>query len=215
MSKEWTTQMQYENALRNMNEIAWGKMLLSEKLETIQNVENHYAMLSGREPCKVVIMELEDGVSGEFRPDEHQIIISREELENNLQEVSDTILHEGTHAQQEHMLMTLNLETATEEEIANVVSLNMPLREDASYEEYFSSPAEVNAREVALELHEHMGYEQQMISQADQYMNGLETQNQIIQTFDTYSGIEIGKALNNMQEDQEQDISYSIDDEED
>ncbi len=52
MSKEWTTQIQYENALRNMNTSAWDKMWINEKLETMQHIENERAMLAGREPCK-------------------------------------------------------------------------------------------------------------------------------------------------------------------
>ena len=193
MSKEWTTQIQYENALRNMNASAWDKMWINEKLETMQHIENERAMLAGREPCKVVVEELEKGLSGEFRPDKHEIALSREELENDLQEVCNTTLHEGVHATQEHMLMTLDLETATEEEIANAISLNMPL---------------------AQELQEHIGYEQQMICGADQYMNGLETQNQIIQTYDTYPAIEVGSILNDIQEESIQEISYSMDEEE-
>jgi len=214
MSKEWTTQIQYENALRNMNASAWDKMRINEKLETMQHIENERAMLAGREPCKVVVEELEKGLSGEFRPDKHEIALSREELENDLQEVCNTTLHEGVHATQEHMLMTLDLETATEEEIANAISLNMPLSEEASYEEYYNSAPEVNAREVAQELQEHIGYEQQMICGADQYMNGLETQNQIIQTYDTYPAIEVGSILNDIQEESIQEISYSMDEEE-
>lgn len=214
MAKEWTTQIQYENALRNMNANAWDKMLINEKLEAVQHVENEKAMLAGREPCKVVVEELEEGLSGEFRPDKHEIVISREELESNLEEVTNTILHEGTHATQEHMLSTLDLETATEAEIENIISLNMPLSENASYEEYYNSAPEVNAREVAQEFQEHIGYEQQMIYDADQYMNGLETQNQIIQTYDSYPAIEVGSILNDVQEEHTQDISYSMDGEE-
>ena len=90
MSKEWTTQIQYENALRNMNASAWDKMWINEKLETMQHIENERAMLAGREPCKVVVEELEKGLSGEFRPDKHEIALSREELENDLQEVCNT-----------------------------------------------------------------------------------------------------------------------------
>lgn len=211
MSKEWKIQIQYEHALRNMNSIAWDKMYVSEKLEVMQRIENERAMLAGREPCKVVVEELEEGLSGEFRPDKHEIALSREELEHDLVEVTNSILHEGAHAQQEHMLMTLDLETATENEIQNVIALNIPLSENASYQEYYASPAEVNAREVAQELQEQIGYEQQMIHDVDQYMDGLETQNQILQTYDTYSAIELGNCINAIQEEQTEDISYSID----
>lgn len=211
MSKEWTTQIQYEQALRNMNETAWQHMNLVEKEEVMQRIENERAMLAGREPCKVVVEELEEGLSGEFRPDKHEIALSREELEHDLYNSCNTTLHEGAHAQQEHMLMTLDLETATENEIQSVIALNMPLSENASYEEYYNSISEVNAREVAQELQEQIGYEQQMIHEVDQYMNGLETQNQILQTYDEYSAIELGNCINAIQEEQTEEISYSID----
>lgn len=218
MEKEWKTQIQYENALRNLNENAWRKMQSSEKLEAIQHVENEQAMRSGREPCKVSVENLEKGVYGEYRRDTNEIVMSKDELDKDMNESINTILHEGTHATQKHLLDTLNLESATEEEIANIVSLNMPLREDATFQEYWNSPAEEQARDVASQLEEQINVEQQTISCVDQYIReeGIQPQNQILQTFDDYSALNLENVniSNDIQNDYEMDTEYSAEEDE-
>lgn len=214
MKAEYDIQMKYEMALRSANDEAWTKMNLGEKLQTMQNIENERACCVGRVPARVICEEMDILQSGEYRSQENTIVLSQAELDTDLNESLNTLFHEGQHATQEHMLDSINLETATEQDIANVISLNMPLKEDASFEEYYYSIPEVNARQVAEELQNHMSYEQQMVREVDSYMSGIQTQNQILETFD-YPAIEIAEALESdislsQNVSQDMDVSFGI-----
>lgn len=48
----------YQIAVRNMNDRAWSAMLDSEKIASLQDVENKLAMDAGRIPSEVVTKEL-------------------------------------------------------------------------------------------------------------------------------------------------------------
>lgn len=87
----------YQIAVRNMNDRAWSAMLDSEKIASLQDVENKLAMDAGRIPSEVVTKEVGSTTYG--AQDGNTLLIDAQSLQkDDFREVLDTLYHEDAHA---------------------------------------------------------------------------------------------------------------------
>ncbi len=82
----------------------WPALSESERIAALQEVENSVANIQGRSPVEVrVDSEAPEGVFGAYEPNSNNIAVSGWHINSDdIQEVVDTIAHEGRHAYQNY-----------------------------------------------------------------------------------------------------------------
>ena len=85
---------------------AWKELNQAERLVAIQDVENTVAGIQGRTPISIEIdPSLEKGAFGSYVSDTQSIQVSDWHLQSNdVQEVVNTVVHEGRHAYQDYAI---------------------------------------------------------------------------------------------------------------
>jgi len=154
------------NVYENMPELHfpnWQELNIKEREQALQTLENEVAQIQLREPMKVRIERLDEGVNGYCSAD--RIVISDKLAGSNsfadYRNVMDTIFHEGRHAYQNYNLyvrQTESNDTMVESWRINCETLgyNSGAPYDATeygvmlgYLDYYTQPVEVDARMYA------------------------------------------------------------------
>jgi hypothetical protein len=96
----------------------WNELSINERREALQQLENHYAELQGREPCPIK-PTTNPKVLGQYDYSEEIIYLNEQRLLANdkCYEAVNTILHEGRHAYQDYVIGELEGQ-AVEDEIS-------------------------------------------------------------------------------------------------
>jgi len=96
--------MNYAQALRYTADSMWHKLLVSEKRDALQAIENHIAQFEGRKARMILIENMEEGYYGYYNhADSEHIHLSPYALRTP-EEAVMTTLHEGRHAYQHDCL---------------------------------------------------------------------------------------------------------------
>jgi len=84
----------------------WKELNQAERLVTVQDVENTIAGIQGRTPISIEIdPNLKKGAFGSYVSDTQSIQVSDWHLQSNdVQEVVNTVVHEGRHAYQDYAI---------------------------------------------------------------------------------------------------------------
>ena len=172
----------YQIAVRNMNDRAWSAMLDSEKIASLQDVENKLAMDAGRIPSEVVTKELAGECGAQ---DGNTLLIDAQSLQkDDFHEVLDTLYHEDAHARDWVNSVFSDRQAALSPEEREQLAARMtpvPSPEE-DFKSYYNHPAEVNARAAGKAGVEQLLSDQQVLVQYDASHKAT---NQILQTYDT------------------------------
>lgn len=127
----------------------WGQLDEVQRLETLQNVENQMAEVQGRPALGIENSDLGSNVFGQYDGDKIQI--NNEILANNdtsVNEIVDTIVHEGRHAYQDYAVNNPGFDSNTElvnQWAENFEPGNYLTSEEFGYEMYQNQPVEADA----------------------------------------------------------------------
>jgi len=139
----------------------WTTLSDEQKIEVLQNIENHSAYESGRLSCPVVGRFLYTGndgvVLGSYDPNTKNIYINTSQFDSeskyggSSEALVTTCLHEGRHAYQ-HQVVNGSVK-CEDEAIAAIWKDNLSDGNYISYKEnpraYYNQPVEVDARKFA------------------------------------------------------------------
>lgn len=173
----------YQIAVRNMNDRAWSAMLDSEKIASLQDVENKLAMDAGRIPSEVVTKEVGSTTYG--AQDGNTLLIDAQSLQkDDFREVLDTLYHEDAHARDWVNSVFSDRQAALSPEERQVLAARMTEvpSPEKDFNGYWNHPAEVNARAAGKAGVEQLLSDQQALAQYDASHKAT---NQILQTYDT------------------------------
>ena len=173
----------YQIAVRNMNDRAWSAMLDSEKIASLQDVENKLAMDAGRIPSEVVTKEVGSPTYG--AQDGTTLLIDAQSLQkDDFREVLDTLYHEDAHARDWVNSGFSDRQAALSPEERQVLAARMTEvpSPEKDFNGYWNHPAEVNARAAGKAGVEQLLSDQQALAQYDASHKAT---NQILQTYDT------------------------------
>ena len=173
----------YQIAVRNMNDRAWSAMLDSEKIASLQDVENKLAMDAGRIPSEVVTKEVGSTTYG--AQDGNTLLIDAQSLQkDDFREVLDTLYHEDAHARDWVNSVFSDRQAALSPEERQVLAARMTEvpSPEKDFNGYWNHPAEVNARAAGKAGVEQLLSDQQVLAQYDASHKAT---NQILQTYDT------------------------------
>lgn len=177
----------YQIAVRNMNDRAWSAMLDSEKIASLQDVENKLAMDVGRIPSEVVteVVTKELGSTTYGAQDGNTLLIDAQSLQkDDFREVLDTLYHEDAHARDWVNSVFSDRQAALSPEERQVLAARMTEvpSPEKDFNGYWNHPAEVNARAAGKAGVEQLLSDQQALAQYDASHKAT---NQILQTYDT------------------------------
>ena len=158
----------YFSEVKEFNYDVWKELDVDERIELLQGLENEAAVVSLRDPIKVMYEDLPDSY-GYFSGD--KIVISKEVLADNsyenYKENIDTVLHEGRHAYQAY---NLNVRQVEKNNVLleswdindNILGYDNGYRSDPYYAEvgfldYYTQPVEVDARAFAATVIDRLG----------------------------------------------------------
>ncbi len=101
--------LQEQQAIESLSQVegihpeVWQGLDETERLSSLQDVENRMAGLQDRPSAEVVSREAGPGEFGSYNPEANQISIGSYSLQNDdVKEVVDTTVHEGWHAYQHY-----------------------------------------------------------------------------------------------------------------
>ncbi|MFD1423380.1 hypothetical protein ACFQ4J_06440 [Laceyella tengchongensis] len=84
----------------NLHISKWNQLTINERINVLQQLEQHYAKLQGREPCTIRMTD-DPELMGFYEPNSYTIYVNKKLLQSdNCYEIVDTVLHEGRHAYQ-------------------------------------------------------------------------------------------------------------------
>lgn len=182
----------YQIAVRNMNDRAWSAMLDSEKIASLQDIENKLAMDAGRIPSEVVVTK---ELTGEYgAQDGNTLLIDAQSLQkDDFREVLDTLYHEDAHARDWVNSVFSDRQAALSPEERQALEARMTPVPSAEkdFNGYWNHPAEVNARAAGKAGVEQLLADQQVLAQYDASHKAT---NQILQTYDTVDLSSVGAA---------------------
>ena len=173
----------YQIAVRNMNDRAWSAMLDSEKIASLQDVENKLAMDAGRIPSEVVTKEVGSTTYG--AQDGNTLLIAAQSLQkDDFREVLDTLYHEDAHARDwvNSVFSDRQAALSPEERQVRAARMTEVPSPEKDFNGYWNHPAEVNARAAGKAGVEQLLSDQQALAQYDASHKAT---NQILQTYDT------------------------------
>ncbi len=182
----------YEMACRNANPTAWNQMMLSERVGTLQAVENYLAMQQGRAPAIVSACD-----TGELLAEQElgHININASLLEKSVQsaeEIIDFIIsigHEGSHERDAQAMIDPEVAKQYPEGEVKARNDNYVTYDEDPVANY-NHPSEVAARAMGDRVASRFVHDQALVAEADRaYYAETGLKNQILHTGD-YNAID-------------------------
>lgn len=157
------TDAQIDTAVGELGNIAeiqpevWETLDADERLATLQGIEERMAEIQGRPPTELSSAPLEPGTCGGYTRGEG-ITLSEEHLgSNDVAEIVDTVVHEGRHAYQDHVIQ--NPDASHNQVLSQSWSENWDnylTAEDYGQEVYQGQPIEADAWNYAGRVREQL-----------------------------------------------------------
>lgn len=153
------TDLQIQDAVNSLSQIEeiqpqnWGNLEQGERLTTLQNVENHMAEIQQRDILPVVVdSNMHDNEFGGFNGEEIRINQNHLMGDQPVDEMVDTIVHEGRHAYQQYAIN--NPGVISDSEVVdqfeeNLLPGNYLTANDYGQAAYENQPIEADAFEYA------------------------------------------------------------------
>lgn len=182
----------YEMACRNANPTAWNQMMLSERVDLLQAVENYLAMQQGRAPAIVSACD-----TGELLAEQElgHIHINASLLERAVQSAAEiidfinSIGHEGSHERDAQAMIDPEVAKQYPEGEVKARNDNYVTYDEDPVANY-NHPSEVAARAMGDRVASRFVHDQALVAEADRaYYAETGLKNQILHTGD-YNAID-------------------------